>query len=326
MDIYNHKNLFLENEFRTEYYNIINNVIALNRKRYKRSNPEYVYYEAHHVLPKSLFPEYTKEKWNIVLLTPEEHIKCHRLLINFTENEYYHKIVYAAWCMIIRKTGDRDEYKVSDEEYGELKRKWSESISAVNTGRVCSDETKEKISAANKGRQPSPLAIENSLKARENYTHSVEIKQIIGNASKGNQNTKNMNWWVKDGNEILCREFPGDGWTMGRLGHSDETKIKISKAGKGRVRSEESKKSQSEKMTGYVWPKDFGGKVSAGKKGKTTNQQEIMGRKYANMLDKDFYLHSSQMKSLLAKNRAKNLRDKWMKIIMRENAQKEDKK
>lgn len=44
----------------------------------KKYNGEY--YERHHILPKSLFPLWAKEKRNIVLLTFREHFFCHQLL------------------------------------------------------------------------------------------------------------------------------------------------------------------------------------------------------------------------------------------------------
>lgn len=298
MNIYNDKNLFVDNEFKTRYYEVINTAISSNRKRYKRAHKNYVYYERHHILPKSIFPEYIKEKWNLVLLTPEEHIKCHRLLVNMTEGDCKYKMIHAAWCMVSRKTGDRDLYSVSDEEYGEIKRMWSETMSNQNTGRICSEETKRKISAANKGRAPSKLTIENSLKARENFKHSEHTKLLIGEASKKRKSNIGKSWWIKDGVERICVECPGEGWIRGKLGHSEETRKKIGESGKGRVRSEESKQLQSEKM-----------------KGKKTNQQEIMGRRYAGLSDTEFNEYISTMKSLLAKNRAINLRNKWALII-----------
>lgn len=39
------------------------------------------YYEAHHILPKSLFPLWNKRKSNVVLLTAREHFFCHQLLV-----------------------------------------------------------------------------------------------------------------------------------------------------------------------------------------------------------------------------------------------------
>lgn len=38
------------------------------------------YYELHHILPKSLFPNWIKRSLNIVVLTAREHFFCHQLL------------------------------------------------------------------------------------------------------------------------------------------------------------------------------------------------------------------------------------------------------
>jgi hypothetical protein len=319
MNIYNDENLFTNNEFKTEYYAIINYALSLNRKKHKRTHSDYVYYEAHHILPKSLFPEYIKEKWNIVLLTPEEHIKCHKLLVDMTTGEYKHKMVHAAWCMVSRKTVDREIYDVSDTEYGELKRAWSETMSKHNTGRICSEETKQKISKANKGRIPAPHTIEAAIKhntGRKKCPLGVEKSRL---AQIGNSHVKGYTWWTNGVEDSLSGECPADGWYLGRtFKFSDKTKRKIGEAGKGRIRSEKSKKLQSEKMKGYIWPEEFGAKISAGKKGKKTNQQEIMGRRYAGLPDLEFNQYISTMKSLLAKNRATNLRNKWKLIISEE--------
>ena len=46
---------------------------------YRKNFPEQ-YFEFHHVLPKSIYPNWTKRKSNIVALTAREHFFCHMLL------------------------------------------------------------------------------------------------------------------------------------------------------------------------------------------------------------------------------------------------------
>lgn len=41
-----------------------------------------IYVEKHHILPKSMFPEYSKSSWNLVVLDRETHINAHRKLYN----------------------------------------------------------------------------------------------------------------------------------------------------------------------------------------------------------------------------------------------------
>lgn len=44
------------------------------------------YYERHHILPKSMFPEYIKCKWNIVNLSYDNHVLAHEYLARFYQN------------------------------------------------------------------------------------------------------------------------------------------------------------------------------------------------------------------------------------------------
>lgn len=68
---------FLESNKYTMYY-----IGIISRARTNNNNND-VYYETHHILPKSVFPEYKnlkKHPWNSVRLTPREHFICHWLL------------------------------------------------------------------------------------------------------------------------------------------------------------------------------------------------------------------------------------------------------
>lgn len=66
--------------YRKVYMAIIAKAIKENRKKLSKDAENYVYYEAHHILPKSLFPAWKKRKSNIVLLTAREHFFVHQLL------------------------------------------------------------------------------------------------------------------------------------------------------------------------------------------------------------------------------------------------------
>ena len=54
--------------YRKQYNQLIENSRQKNRQKGNG-----VYYEAHHWRPKSMYPQYIKCKWNIVLLTAKEH-------------------------------------------------------------------------------------------------------------------------------------------------------------------------------------------------------------------------------------------------------------
>lgn len=89
MNIYSHNNQFINNKYTKWYYDIVLNA----QYRSKNNNS---YYESHHVLPKCIFPEFKKEKWNLVLLTAREHFICHLLLTKMTENKNRYRMLQAA--------------------------------------------------------------------------------------------------------------------------------------------------------------------------------------------------------------------------------------
>lgn len=66
--------------------------------------PAGTYTEIHHILPKSMFPEFKKDKENLVKLTAREHFICHWLLTKFINDQ---KIIYALQMMLPNKSGNR---------------------------------------------------------------------------------------------------------------------------------------------------------------------------------------------------------------------------
>ena len=63
---------------------IIQKSKSKNRKKLKKNQELYVYYENHHILPKCLGG--TNDSENLVLLTAKEHYICHKLLTYIYQN------------------------------------------------------------------------------------------------------------------------------------------------------------------------------------------------------------------------------------------------
>lgn len=130
--------LFKNNKYSKWYFNIIQN--AVNAKRSKRDQ----YYEAHHILPKSVGG--SNKKSNLVLLTPREHFLCHLLLPKIMNNPVHAgKMVYAFFRMKHKHTNSRlfDRFRSS----------YSELTTGQNNpfyGRTHTTETKKKISRLGK--------------------------------------------------------------------------------------------------------------------------------------------------------------------------------
>lgn len=139
------------------------------------------YGERHHIFPKSFGGR--NNKTNIVRLTPEEHYKCHKLLTEITNGTCLHqKAVFAWWCMV----SCRKNLRISEEEYGILRRKVAEETAKINTGRTSywkgkhiTAEMRQAISKARKG-VPRTTPIWN-----RGISPSVETRKKLSEAGKG---------------------------------------------------------------------------------------------------------------------------------------------
>lgn len=92
-----------------EYFKLVRQ--ALKEERLKGDG---VYYEAHHIVPQSF-----KKRSTTVLLTPEEHYRCHKYLAEHFKNHstYGKKMLWAYHRISYDK-----RRKLSEEEYGEARR------------------------------------------------------------------------------------------------------------------------------------------------------------------------------------------------------------
>jgi hypothetical protein len=107
------------------YNSIINNALLENRKRYKKTDEKYIYYEKHHILPRCLGgPDNTD---NLVLLTAKEHYICHKLLIFIYKNR---KLVCALNRMTYSKRYDKF---LSSRDYAFIKEKMSSTPISLET-------------------------------------------------------------------------------------------------------------------------------------------------------------------------------------------------
>jgi hypothetical protein len=85
------QNIFLPNKYTKWYFNIIENAKRQNRKKKMG-----VYYERHHIIPKSLGGSNQK---NLIPLTSKEHYICHLLLTKMTFGNARHKMLHAFTMM-----------------------------------------------------------------------------------------------------------------------------------------------------------------------------------------------------------------------------------
>ena len=201
-----------------KYYNIIILKSKLqNRKRLKKSNPDYTYYENHHILPKSIFPEYKNlrtNKWNSVLLTAREHFICHILLW-----KHYKSIKYTDGEIKMSMALKRLAYdgKHNSRKYESLK---------INI--KFTDEHKKNIGLSSKGRINTRKGIYNySSKTWQNKFKRLRKKYNIKYINQNN-NIKIIKFYIYTPEDRLKNSLSRKGNTL-----ANDTKRKISNSNKG---------------------------------------------------------------------------------------------
>lgn len=249
MNIYSHKRNFKKNKYRTWYYSIIENVLKQDRNKI-----DVEYYERHHVLPKCIFPEYKKETWNIVLLTPREHFICHLLLTKMTKGLSKYQMIYALkMFMNIRKIGNRKNYKINSKWYEYFKKIKKEDIKSYWT-RETRNEHSRKLRKYNQTVDKKSQAYHNRIEKIRQYQLNKEwsntaIETRLANCLRNADKRKGKTWsaarrasYVKrvksvKEREHLSRVMKGRKTSSGMLGkhHSQETIDKIRESNRGRV-------------------------------------------------------------------------------------------
>lgn len=158
--------MYLLNKYTRCYYNII-------ERAKSRDLPKEIYTENHHIIPKSLGGDNTKN--NLVTLTAKEHRLVHILLPKMTIDPVNtQKMWYALW-MILRTNNLHQKRKISKGRAFEVaKNKVAENSSKLHKGKTVSKESREKLSKSCLGR-PS---------AFKEKKHSEESKKILSNKAK----------------------------------------------------------------------------------------------------------------------------------------------
>lgn len=129
----------------------------IKAKQEDRKKSSEVYYEAHHIKPKSFGGEGNCKNishYNIVLLTPKEHYIAHLLLVNiYPDSPAMHK---ALWNMCNVKQSVR--YKPSAKTYCRIRTEYIKNTKGLNNhffGKKHTDKAKLKIGFSSLGRKPN---------------------------------------------------------------------------------------------------------------------------------------------------------------------------
>jgi hypothetical protein len=174
---------------------------------------------------------------NLIDLYAKEHYEAHRLLALENPNNY--KLVYAWWNMAHTNKAGRRDYEITAEEYEEARKaasnaqKERSSIPENNPmyGKHHSEETKKKISEAQKGRVFSEETRQKMSIAQSGKVYSDEYKQHMSEVLTGRIIPEEAR--AKLSQSLTGREF------------SDEHRNNLSEAMKKVWEDEEYKKSRS---------------------------------------------------------------------------------
>ena len=159
--------MFIDNKYKKWYFGIIEEAKSQNRKKLKRTDPGYVYYESHHIIPDSMGG--TEE----VLLTAKEHFICHLLLPKMLHGSDKYKMINALIRMTFSKSKGQERY--CSRSYNIVRSFIAEKNSAMFKDKPKSEKTKSNM----KGRSGTWERTEE---------HKEYLSQIRQGSNKGQDN------------------------------------------------------------------------------------------------------------------------------------------
>jgi NUMOD3 motif len=215
------------------YESIIQKAKSENRKKLKKFDIDYVYYDNHHIIPACL--NGSDDQDNRQLLTDKEHYVCHKLLTYIYKGN--RKIACAFHRMTYSKSGDHIK-SARDYAYAkelmrlipvskETKQKQSKSLK----GHIVTEETRQKLKIANSGKKASEEANEKNRKGHIGKKHTLETIEKMKKSQKGKNKGKKHS---EEQNKKQRDKMKGQPSPMKGKHQSQETKRKNSLSHKGK--------------------------------------------------------------------------------------------
>lgn len=258
-----------------------------------------IYYERHHILPKSLFPLWEHRYTNIVLLTAREHFFCHKLLTKIWPGREMN-FALAAFLFgynSLNKQGvqRKGEYKITSRDYERIRQNLAIELSIMQK-KIWSNKTEEerklwgqRISdnfknvseerrtlwnekyknTISKRTEDDWNAInEKSMKTKSEWSNERRLEYL----EKLSNNTKGRKWFNNGIVEVLRFECP-EGYSKGRI-PDRESRIKAGQTNRERNKTRGSAVSRMTEEQYNSWRK------------KISDSHKLIAKEvYANMSD-----------------------------------------
>lgn len=217
-------------DYKKVYERLILKAKSENRKKNKK-----IYYEKHHIIPKSLGGKDTKD--NLILLTAKEHYLAHLLLLEQYTGKEKARLSFGFFMMC--QINSNQKRIISSRNFDKAKKIMSRNCSGINStfyGKTHSTEVKKILSEKMKGDNNPSVKYGVWNKGLDLPSLSEEHKNKISESLKGYHHTEETKDKISKAHKNKIK--------------SDEHKNKISKTLKGRKRNPESIKIGSDKLRG----------------------------------------------------------------------------
>lgn len=197
-------------------YENLNLVLNIYKNIINQGDRNLKYYERHHMVPKSFDANLMSDSNNIIICTYEEHFNIHKLLANCFSGIFKNKMIFAYQRLCYtNRNSNGEKYKVSAEEYAELKimlhnvkipeevikrrsetfrshyyndSKMQETRRNIWLGRHHTEETKKKIGIASRNRIISDETREKISRGNTGKRRTLEQRKLMSEQRSGNGN------------------------------------------------------------------------------------------------------------------------------------------
>jgi len=193
---------FNATKYGTLYIKILQKANNKNRTKLKKDDPLYVYYELHHILPKSIYPEYKNLKKfpsNSILLTAREHFICHILLMKHYK-KLNNKNAYIKMSKALHRLSSDGKHNSKIYESLKLNLSHTEETKEKMRGRVVTKEQREVLRLANLGKKQSKETINKRANKLRGMKRSKKVGEEISKRQRGTNNPLYNPFTIYDNN------------------------------------------------------------------------------------------------------------------------------